>query len=220
MQVLRRVDEFESAWEKIEGLLGVDSPDVVLREKLRQAVELYLAAPQLSGALYLDPADEHPVSAVAVRACARTLGEVASGAAKLGAQFVLPRTREGRLVRALVRRLMHDQPTIAEDPAPGPLQPKEAAVLGARARHFKCHDRRGPEPDLAFIELVRRLARIIGERLGPGADKLGWDEVFETPVGLLYEVFAIIEGQVPELPHKTPRALYLALRRARVRRGR
>jgi hypothetical protein len=218
MQVLRRLDDFESAWEKIEGLLGVDSPDVEVREKLHHAVELYLAAPQLSGALYLDPADEHPVSAEAVRACARTLAKTASGAAKLGEQLVIPRTRETRLVRALVRLLLHDQPTIAADPAPGPLQPKELAVLGARARHFKYHDRRGPEPDLAFIELVRRLARIIVECLGPGADKLGWDEVSETPVGLLYQVFAVIQGQVPELAHKTPRALYHALRRARVRR--
>src|SRR5262249_54844225 len=148
------------------------------------------------------------------------LGETASGAAKLGAQLVLPRTREGLLARVLVRHLLHDQPAIAADPAQRPLQPEELAVLGARAKRFKYRDRRGPEPDWAFIGLVRRLASIILERLGPGADKLGWDEVSGTPVGLLYEVFAIVQGQVAELAHKTPRALYHALRRARVRRER
>jgi hypothetical protein len=210
----------EATWLKIEGALGLAEPDAVMRDDIRQAVALYIAAPRLTDELYLDADDVRPVHAAEVQRCARTLAETASGAARLRAQLLLPRSKETRLARLLVHHLLRDHPTIAEASERRPLEPNELALLGAQARAFRYVARRGPGPNWALTGLMRRLTRVIEGRCGLGAATLGWNEMAETPCGLLYEVFAIIQGQVPELAHKTPRALYHALRRACARRGR
>jgi hypothetical protein len=149
----------DSTWSTIERVLGVAAPDAVLREEIRHAVAPYVAAPWLTDELYLDPDDVRRVHAAEVRACARTLAEPARSAAHLGAQLPLPRSKETRLTRTLVRHLLPDHPMIAAAPGRRPLEPEELALLAERARGFRYRARRGPGRNLALTELVRRLTR-------------------------------------------------------------
>jgi hypothetical protein len=207
----------ESTWPTIKGALGVAAPDAVLREEIRHAVAPYVAAPWLTDELYLDPDDVRPVHAAEVRACARTLAEPARSAAHLGAQLPLPRSKETRLTRTLVRHLLPDHPMIAAAPGRRPLEPEELALLAERARGFRYRARRGPGRNLALTELVRRLTRVIEEHHGRGTATLGWDEIRETPCGRLYAVVEVLQPWLPGLENRTPRGLYDALTTARRR---
>jgi len=206
----------ESTWPTIERALGVAAPDAVLREQIRHAVALYVAAPNLKDELHLDPDDVRPVHPAEVRACARMLAKTEGNAARSGLQLLLPRSKKTRLARALAGHQLREPGEPASASA-CPLKPGELALHAERARGFRYRARRGPGRNLALTELVRRLTRVIEEHHGRGTATLGWDEIRETPCGRLYAVVEVLQPWLPGLAERTPRGLYDALTTARSR---
>jgi hypothetical protein len=193
-RVVRLAAWSERRWQRLERFLCVTAPNAALREEIHEALARYVAAPDLTLQLFLHADDPEPVPAATVRATARALAETAWGARNLGVELVLPRAAQVTLVELLVRHLLRDDAELVRrrlpddvasegyqstsGPSPWHLGPGQVACLAVRAQALAVfhRDPPGPPVDVALLELVWRLTRIIERYCGPKSATLTWSE--------------------------------------------
>jgi hypothetical protein len=189
----------EWEWHRLEQDCGLRKRDAVLREEIREAVHVYgvlirdaprgsakeMRAEAAKLALAAQYWADH-ISQVVVSEFGRTIGRVGALLVVLVPEIVAGRMTGGDLV----------------------LEPDELALLAKRAEWFAVHYRqqRGQRPDVALIELVRRLKMSIEKRRGPKsaaawkhANLLGSDVRTEYG-GCLLKVVQRLQPALPRTP--------------------
>jgi hypothetical protein len=161
----------------------------------------------------------------------KKLKAVAGQAAALGLQLGFPRTKQTRLLRALVEIVLSDVLAIVgvDDLTRRPLEPEALALLVKRLAPGAWRFRPGPTGDFALIEFVSRLDRLSVALCGVPLALSVYEDTYgdrATYGGTLLEVVQLLQpalprvaGSIAECSTATLAARLQAARTARRRPG-